>query len=497
MKGKIILIMAILAILLSVCAVSADENVTDDAVLDEPLQDTDITVEEPPVKSNSTITAQKTVGYERFTTKFTVNLTSGGVKLPSKKVSITINGTTYKRTTDENGQAHVNVKLANGKYKATFSFDGDDNFTSSKNSTKITVKLPLKTKIKCADKDINYRQGSKCAVIVRLLDENGKAVKNQNVTFKVNGKTYIAKTDYKGYAKIFVNLKKGKYKVTYRFSRNAPYLTTSGSHKIKVKEALGKGNGYWLWSAHMNSVNLKNLAKKGTKQIFLHVHSIYLHGKSAVVSFIKRAHHYGMKVHLWMQVFYSGGKWVCPVKPDGSYRIGFMNNKIALAKQYAKIKGVDGIHFDYVRFGGTAHLYNTSTAAVNYFIKKATLAIHSVRPNCIISAAIMPEPSAMHYYYGQDVPEMSKYIDVLLPMVYKGNYGKNTAWIKSVTKTFVSQSNGAQVWTGLQAYLSDSNAKKLTQSELVKDARAAKEGGAKGVILFRIGVSCIFNFKKV
>ena len=109
----------------------------------------------------------------------------------------------------------------------------------------------------------------------------------------------------------------------------------------------------------------------------------------------------------------------------------------------------------------------------------------------------MPEPSMMHYYYGQDVPTMSKYMDVLIPMVYKGNYHQTTKWITSVTKTFVKQSNGAQLWTGLQSYHSDDNAKKLSQKSLLKDAKAAKEGGAKGIILFRIGISCNFNFKKV
>ena len=204
-----------------------------------------------------------------------------------------------------------------------------------------------------------------------------------------------------------------------------------------------------------------------------------------------------MKVHLWMQICYSGGKWVRPINKDNTIKYGFLNKKIKEAKKYAKIKGVDGIHFDYVRFGGTAHLYKDPNRAVNYFIKKASTQIHKIKPNCIVSAALMPEPSMMTYYYGQDVSTMSKYVDVLLPMVYKGNYHQTTKWVKSVTKTFVGQSNGAQVWTGLQSYHSDNNAKKLTQKSLLKDAKASKEGGAKGVILFRIGISCNFNFKKV
>ena len=123
--------------------------------------------------------------------------------------------------------------------------------------------------------------------------------------------------------------------------------------------------------------------------------------------------------------------------------------------------------------------------------------MRKVSPNCIVSAAVMPEPGMMDYYYGQDVSEMSKYLDVIVPMAYKGNYGKNTEWIKYVTSAFNLESNGAQIWTGLQAYKSDSNVVKLSTSALLKDAKAAIEGGAKGVVLFRIGVTHYLNFNKV
>ena len=514
-------ILVILTLILCVSAVSAENNDTcDDAVVIEQSDNEILAVDSNgtaddsdsnsssasdeetnstvPVKQNSTIEVKKVVTYTTFKSEFSATLMSNGTPLASKLLTFKINGKEYTRTTDNMGFASVKLTFdKNASYKVKVSYAGDDSTNPADASAKWVIKNSKKTRIFCADKDINYRQGSNCAVIVRVLDENSDPVKNRNVTFKVNGKKYIAKTDSKGYAKILVSLKKGKYKVKYAFSKNAPFLSSSGSHKIKVKSPIGKGNGYWVWSSHMKSVNLKSIAKRGCKQIFLHVHSISVYGKSSVVSFINKAHKYGMKVHLWMQVFFEGNVWTRPVNKDGSYQYSFMNKKISQAKSYAKIKGVDGVHMDYVRFGGTAHLYSTSVDAVNYFVKKATLAIHKVKPNCIVSVAVMPEPSMMHYYYGQDIPTISKYVDVILPMVYKGNYGKNTQWIKSVTKTFVGESNGAQIWTGLQAYKSDSNPKKLTQSELKKDAKAAKAGGATGVILFRWGITCNFKFNKV
>ena len=106
----------------------------------------------------------------------------------------------------------------------------------------------------------------------------------------------------------------------------------------------------------------------------------------------------------------------------------------------------------------------------------------------------MPEPSSMEYYYGQDIKTMTKYLDVIVPMVYKGNYNQGTSWIQKTTAAFVKQSSGAQVWTGLQSYKSDSNPTKLSSSELLKDAAAASAGGAAGVILFRWGLTNYFNF---
>lgn len=510
---KLLIPLIILIMLLSVAAVSAEDNQTQTAddelavesevnVISEnesatvPSENTNQTVEV--IKNTTQIQASKTTGYESFNTKITFNLTANNTPLTGKTVKILLNNVTYNKKTGANGQGTLNVKLPVGTYTAKITFEGDENNTKATKSIKITIKSPLKTTLKQGDKDINYRQGLKSLFYVKLVDVNGKSVKNQNVTIKVNGKTYKIKTNSNGNAKIYLNLKKGSYTVKYSFTKTSPYLSSSGSCKIKVKAAMAKGNGYWVWSSHMKKVNLKSLAGKGTKQIFLHVHAISVHGKTAVTKWIAKANKYGIKVHLWMQVFYSGGKWVRPCNPDGSLKYSYMNSKIKEAKQYSKIKGVYGIHFDYVRFGGTAHLYgDKSVDAINYFVKKACKEVRKVNSNIVVSAAIMPEPSMMEYYYGQDIPTMSKYVDVLLPMVYKGNYGKNTAWIKSVTSTFVKQSNGAKVWTGLQSYKSDSNTAKLTQSELLKDAKAAMNGGAGGVILFRYGISCNFNFKKL
>lgn len=418
--------------------------------------------------------------------------------LNGKNIIISVGNVSYNKTTDANGKVVLNVKLAKGKYNAMFSYVGDENINPCQKTTTVIVKTPIKTKIYCADKNINYRQGLKNTFIVRLIDGNGKALKSQTVTFKVNGKTYIAKTDKKGYAEVCLNLKKGSYTVGFSFYKKSPYLYSHGSYKIKVKAPIGKGNGYWLWPAHMKHLNLKSLSKLGTKHIFLHVQAISVYGKSSVISFAKKAHRYGIKVHLWMQVCcIRGDKWVRPVNKDGSFKYSFINKKVKEAISYAKIPGIDGVHLDYVRFGGTAHLYKTSTQSINYIVKKTSLGIHKVKPNCIVSAAVMPEISKMISWYGQDIPTMGKYLDVIVPMVYKGNFNQKTAWITKIVSKYKSQSKSAVIWGGLQTYHSDNNVKKLSYSALLKDAKSSKAGGATGSILFRIGLTHYLNFKKV
>ncbi len=523
MQKKFLIPLFLLTLILAISSVSASENATDvvnvpevevndvgnvkdDSIDNQVLSEEDSTQmaenpilgdnsSSPVVKSKSSVSASKASGYGSFATKFVVKLTIDGKAASGKKVLINVDGKDYTRKTNDKGQAILNIKLSKGTYKVKFSYAGDENVTSSKGNSQITIKEPMKTKF-LSNYYLNFRQGLKSLFYVKLVDKNSKGIKGQTVTIKVAGKTYNIKTDSYGYAKRFLSLKKGNYNIKCSFSKKQPYLSSSKNVKIIVREKMAKGNGYWLWPMHMSSLDLKELASRGTKHIFLLSDAIYSYGESYVVSWIKRANSYGMKVHIWMLVCYNGD-WVSPVNKDGSYKYSFINQKINEARYYAKIKGVSGVHLDYMRFGGTAHKYSTAVQSITYIVKKISYAVHKIKPNAIVSVAIMPEPKMMHYYYGQDIPQLSKYADALLPMAYKSAYGKNTNWIKSVTKTFAKQSNGAKIWTGIESYESEDNPVSLSYAALMKDARTAKAGGADGVVIFRIGLTKYLNFKNV
>ena len=64
---------------------------------------------------------------------------------------------------------------------------------------------------------------------VKILNSNGKIVKNAKVKFKVKGKTYTVKTNSKGFATLNIKLKKEKYTVS------TIYNGLTVNNKITVK----------------------------------------------------------------------------------------------------------------------------------------------------------------------------------------------------------------------------------------------------------------------
>lgn len=437
------------------------------------------------------------VAYKGVKNSFGVTLTVNGIRIPNKKVTFIINGKKYVKTTNANGWAGININfLGKSTYTLKYYFHGEKNAKSASGSSKITVKKGMPTKITSCS-SLSVKEKTSNSFTFKYLDVRGNPIPSKTIVLKVNKKTYTQVTDENGMVTFKLNLNKGVYKLALNSYNTNVYLKSEKSFTLKVKPTYTTNNGFWLFGEDMYDVNLKTMAKYGVNQIFLNSHAIKLYGKSEVSKFAKEAGSYGINVHIWMQAFYYDGTWTSPVKSDGTYKYSLFNSIIKDAKEYAAIEGVDGIHFDYLRFPGTAYKYKNGVSAINYFTKQVCDALHKQNPNCIVSAAVMPEPSSMKYYYGQDIPTISKYLDVIVPMVYKGNYKQTASWVKSITQKFNDMSNGAQVWTGLQGYYSDSNVKKLPVSTIKNDADYASIGGARGIIVFRYTVFNLFDFKSV
>lgn len=195
-------------------------------------------------------------------------------------------------------------------------------------------------------------------------------------------------------------------------------------------------------------------------------------------------------------------KWLYQTKTVYSYDSSFTNGLVNYITTVAKT-GVDGVHLDYVRYPGTAYKYSGATSTITSFVARVHNTVKAINSNITLSAAVMPEGSSNSYFYGQDYSQMSQYLDFIVPMIYKGNYGYNqangtntngasgTAWIASKTAWIVQHSNGIPVLAGLQTYRSDSNNSMVPADELTKDINAAMASGASGYVLFRYGLSLL------
>lgn len=241
--------------------------------------------------------------------------------------------------------------------------------------------------------------------------------------------------------------------------------------------ATTKHFGYWVFGADMNKVNFETLKKNGVTDLFLNYYAFEAHGESKVKTWINKAKTNNMNVHIWVQCFYNGN-WINPATSN-------LNPKINEIKKYAAVSGVKGIHLDYLRYPGNAYKTTNGAISITNFVKK----VRAQLPKMFLSCAVMPEEDCKKYY-GQDIDALSKLVDCIIPMQYKGNYEAGTSWLKSTTKFF---SGKAKIWSGLQAYKSDEDTTLLSGTELLNDAKTCLGAGAQGIVLFRYGLSSNIN----
>ena len=159
---------------------------------------------------------------------------ANGNALANKAVKVTVNGKTSTVTTDKNGVAKVTVNYAKaGTYYYTFTYLGDNDYKASMKAVKVTVNKQA-TKATFAKKTFKVKATKK--ISFTLKDSKGKAIAKKKITFKVNGKTYTAKTNSKGVATVKIVIKKkGKYTATAKFAGDTTYKAISKKGTITIK----------------------------------------------------------------------------------------------------------------------------------------------------------------------------------------------------------------------------------------------------------------------
>lgn len=373
----------------------------------------------------------------------------------------------------------------------------------------ITVKYNIKNPSKPSGTNLKVRVFSKnyldfAARNIKFIDKN-----NQIPNFISSSKG--SKIQYQSgiyiFASVLANVHSKKKLPSYV---DVNIKSSNGINKYLPKyqrssqlKKISNNNAIWVQSKSFYSIDFKTLADSNIKNIFLHEFAFTQYGNSAVSNWMKSAKSYGIKVHIWFQAFYENGKWVNPVNTTTqSYNQDHFNKLLSKIRTYSKMNYVAGIHLDYLRYPGTAYKYSypngvSGENAITEFTRQASKTLNSSNPSLILSAAVMPETNSNAYYYGQNIPVLGKYLDVICPMIYKGNYGKDPSWITATTNWFVKNSGGAKIWGGIQTYKSDQSLDILSVQDLKIDSIAVMQGGAAGVALFRFGLTNFFDFSSI
>ena len=136
----------------------------------------------------------------------------------NESVTFNINGVFYKRLTDENGVAKLNINLRPGDYIITCEYEG------CRVSNNITVLDVLNAS------DLVKAYGSADQFHVQLVDGVGNPFSGQNITFNINGVFYTRLTNASGIASLNINLLPGEYIISSIYDGYAI------SNTVKVEE---------------------------------------------------------------------------------------------------------------------------------------------------------------------------------------------------------------------------------------------------------------------
>ena len=155
------------------------------------------------VNPNVIIDAPDVTKYYGGSERFAVTLKDlNGNPIANADIKITINGKTYTKTTDKNGETSIGINLNSGVYDVTTEYNG----------TKVHSTVTIKDTVIAKDVTKIFRNGTQYQGT--FVDSKGNLVKNTEVQININGVFYKRTTDANGMAQLNINLPPGTYILT-------------------------------------------------------------------------------------------------------------------------------------------------------------------------------------------------------------------------------------------------------------------------------------------
>jgi len=157
--------------------------------------------------------------------------------LYGKVISVTISSVTWSQSfellTDVFGFARLQITLNPGVYNISYSYKNPfyGLYASDFNSI-LVYRMP--TTIFASDMILN--RGEARYLDIKLVDINGRAVKNMKVSLNISGILHNVTTNADGVARLMISLDPGEYVASFSFS-NPSYLPSNGTSKILVVDS--------------------------------------------------------------------------------------------------------------------------------------------------------------------------------------------------------------------------------------------------------------------
>ena len=185
-------------------------------------------------KIASKITAPDIDAIPNTARDYTVTLkTSAGKAIAKQSLKIAVNGQTYTKTTNSNGQVTIPVSFASeNTYKATVTYAGSNAYKAS--SAVGTIKVS-RTPTELAGYDRTFSKGSSQNYTVTLKDSSGNALANQVISYTFLNQSLSQTTDSNGQIRLNVSaLDVGSYNFTADYAQTNQYRASSSANVINI-----------------------------------------------------------------------------------------------------------------------------------------------------------------------------------------------------------------------------------------------------------------------
>ena len=154
---------------------------------------------------------------------------AAGKALKGQKITFKVNGKTYTKTTNSNGRAALKIKLPVGKYKVKIVHSASGIYSYAKKT--VTIKSLANTpKISLSSKSVIRGK----YIYAYLKDGAGKVLSDKKLTFTLNGRTYVKKTNSNGRAALKLSMAAKSYSTKISFDAVSVYSSKSVTKTIKV-----------------------------------------------------------------------------------------------------------------------------------------------------------------------------------------------------------------------------------------------------------------------